>query len=177
MASSRNGGGPKPWKQRQARTAFLQVPQADWPLVKRGLKSEFRASSGAVSGLKWVDPPIPVVAYSISRTLGHDARLMVLEERFQEPLAAISEESLAREGFDTFAEFRAYWCEREKRRFTPTRMIVAYRVRPFVWTDDPTDFAQRLFRHLYGEFIPDEEQWPAKAEEASEAASIPTDPS
>lgn len=149
--------GPRPYEQRRASTVFLRVPHRDWPGVKRGLKTEFRASSGAVSGLKFVDPPTPVVAYAVSPATGHDAELMVLEDRWQEPLAAISDESLEREGFQNLAEFRAYWCARERRRFTPTRLIVAYRVRPFVWDgvmDDRTVFAGRLFDHLYGEFTP-----------------------
>jgi hypothetical protein len=159
MTSTRDGHGPRPYEQKRSSTVFLRVPWADWPAVRRGIKTEFRAASGAVSGLKFVEPPCPVVAYSWHPTHGHEAELMVLEDRFQEPLAAISDESLEREGFSTLAEFRAYWCAREKRRFTPTRMIVAYRVRPFVWDSDvrqPDDqfFAQRLFDHLYGAFRP-----------------------
>lgn len=150
---SDGSNGPRPWTQRQASTTFLRVPAADWPLVKRGLKTEFRASSGAVSGLKFVKPPTPVVAYAVTPGMGHDAKLMVLTDRFQESLGAISDESLANEGFDTFAEFRAYWCQREKRRFTPTRMIVAYRVRPFDPPTDQTYFAERMFNHLFGEFL------------------------
>lgn len=144
--------GPKPYKQRQVSTAFLRVPAHDWPQVRRGLKTEFRAASGAVSGLKFVDPPIPVVAYSVNK-LGHDSRLMVLDERWQEPLSAISDESLQREGFASFAEFRAYWCHREKRRFTPTRMVVVYRVRPFDPLGDRAAFETSIFDHLYGDFI------------------------
>lgn len=175
MASD-GSAGPKPYDQKRASTIFLRVPWADWPAVRRGYKTEFRAASGAVSGLKWVDPPTPVVAYSFHKTFGHEAELMVLEERWQEPLAAISDESLRREGFSTLAEFRSYWCAREKRRFTPTRMIVAYRVRPFRWNgedgvpDDPTVFSRQLFDHLYGAFTPPPTQ------DADEARSRPEAP-
>lgn len=159
MGSDRDGHGPRPYQQRQASTAFLRVPWTDWPAVRRGIKTEFRAASGAVSGLKFVETPVPVVAYSWHPIHGYEAELMVLVERFQEPLAAISDESLEREGFASLAEFRAYWVARERRRFTPTRMIVAYRVRPFVWDSpvrqsDDQYFAQRLFDHLYGSFRP-----------------------
>lgn len=150
--------GPKPYDQKRVSTHFLRVPWFDWAAVKYGEKTEFRAASGAVSGLKWLETPTPVVAYSWHPTHGHEAQLMILEERFQEPLAAISEESLEREGFESFAHFRRYWCDREKRRFTPTRMVVAYRVRPFRWDGpmpDQTVFAERLFDRLYGEFKPE----------------------
>lgn len=159
MASPDAGAGPKPYKQRKASTIFLRVPAYDWAAVRLGHKREFRAASGAVSGLKFVDPPTPVVAYTHAPNIGWESELMVLEERWQEPLAAISEESLEAEGFRDFAEFRSYWCARERRRFTPTRMVVAYRVRPFVWDTGPngdqTRFADKLFLHLYGEWTPE----------------------
>lgn len=152
--------GPKPYEQKFASTLFLRVPWADWPAVRRGIKTEFRAGSGAVSQLANVDLPTPVVGYSWHRTHGYESELMVMERRWQEPLAAISDSSLEAEGFATLAEFRAYWCARERRRFTPTRMIVAHRVRPFRWNpedglpDDRTLFAERIFDHLYGAFRP-----------------------
>lgn len=79
---------------------------------------------------------------------------MVLTERFQEPLGAITEESLANEGFGSLAEFRRYWCDREKRRFTPTRMVVAYRVRPWIDGVDERRFADQLLERLYGPHLP-----------------------
>jgi hypothetical protein len=160
MASPDAGAGPKPYKQRRASTIFLRVPAYDWAAVRLGAKREFRAASGAVSGLKFVDPPTPVVAYTWAQNIGWESQLMVLEDRWQEPLAAISAESLAAEGFQSFDQFRAYWCARERRRFTPTRMVVAYRVRPFVWDEGPdgdqTRFAEQIFDHLYGAFYPEE---------------------
>lgn len=145
--------GPQPWTKRRASTLFLRVPAYDWPRVRRGLKTEFR-TSGAKSDLDYVEPPIPVCAYSINR-LGYDSQLMVVEKRWREPLAAISEESLAREGFKTLAEFRAYWCHREKRRFPPTRMANVYQVRPFDPLADQTYFANLIFERLYGQFLDD----------------------
>jgi hypothetical protein len=40
---------------------------------------------------------------------GHDAALMVLERCWREPVGAISDESLLREGYATFADFRRYY--------------------------------------------------------------------
>lgn len=148
------GHGPKPWAKRQLSTTFLRVPYGDWPAVKRGLKREFRAGSGnnQVPQLWGVRPPTLVVAYSIDSQFRHDRRLMVLEDMRQEPLGAISPESLEREGFATLAEFRTYWMAREHRRFTPTRMIFAYRLRP-VYPADLDAYADAALEHLYGDFI------------------------
>lgn len=145
--------GPRPYTQRRLSTVFLRVPVRDWPAVKRGYKTEFRAGVGknAVPQLWGVPTPIPVVAYAI-RNGRHDCKLMVLERAWQEPLGAISPESLAREGFETLAEFRRYWMERERKRFTPTRQVFCYRVRAF---DDEDRFrlAGVIFEHLYGDFL------------------------
>lgn len=145
--------GPRPYTQRRLSTVFLRVPSRDWPAVKRGIKTEFRAGAGkgAVPQLFGVPTPIPVVAYAI-RQGRHDARLMMLEQLWQEPLGAIGSESLQREGFKSLAEFRSYWMERERKRFTPTRNVFCYRVRP--WHAGDVDHAgDRLLRHLYGDFL------------------------
>lgn len=143
--------GPRPFTQRQARTLFLRVPHADWIAVTRGAKTEFRASSAAVSKMWSVDPPTVVVAYRQHPAHGYDSRLMVLEKTWIEPLGAISEESLAHEGFASLAEFRRYWMSRERRRFTPTRKITVYRVRP--WNElDWERQALRLMDLLYGPY-------------------------
>lgn len=133
---------------------FLRVPLEDWPEVKIGHKTEFRGKPGSISGLKWVDPPTPVVAYAYSRMRGYDEALMVLEDRFQEPLLAISEESLAREGHESVAHFRRYWMRREGKLFNPTALVTAFRVR--LWqVGDTRTFADRLLEKLYGDFLPE----------------------
>lgn len=145
--------GPRPFTQRQARTIFLRVPAQDWIAVKRGVKREFRGSTGTASRFFSVDPPTPVVAYRVRRG-EYDSKLMVLERAWQEPLGAISEESLAAEGFDSFGAFRRYWMQRERKRFTPTRRVWVYRVRP--WSDaDMEPMALRLLMRLYGEWLLD----------------------
>jgi hypothetical protein len=143
--------GPRPFQQRQARTLFLRVPYADWVAVTRGAKTEFRASSGAVSKLWSVDPPTAVVGYRQHPAHGYDHELMVLEKCWVEPLGAISPEGLEREGFASLAEFRRYWMNREHRRFTPTRKVTVYRVRP--WRDGDWEMlSDRLMDLLYGPF-------------------------
>jgi hypothetical protein len=145
--------GPRPWTQRHTATTFLRVPYRDWPAVKRGYKTEFRASAGknAVPQLFSIATPTPVVAYSVHNGR-HSGQLMMLEALWQEPLGAISPESLEREGFANLNEFRKYWMEREHKRFTPTRQVFAYRVRQWApW--DASNAGERLFEHLYGEWI------------------------
>lgn len=150
---SDGSNGPKPYTQRQASTVFLRVPTADWVEVKRGMKTEFRGSPGAMSGLKFVETPTPVVAYRLRQPDDYDAALMVLEDRWQEPLGSINEESLRREGFETFAEFRRHIVNRERRKFRLTRMVTVYRVRPWQSVDRER-FGDLLLERLYGAFLP-----------------------
>lgn len=153
-AQTGNGAGPRPYKQRRARTIFLRVPYSEWGSVKAGRKREFRASPNATPQFWDVEPPMPVVAYAISRQLGYRAQLMVLEEHWREPLGAISPESLAAEGQPDIAHFRRYWMHREHTAFKPTRMVSVFRVRPWQPSDD-AGMAERLLERLYGEFLGD----------------------
>lgn len=151
---SGRGAGPRPYKQRRARTIFLRVPYSEWGAVKAGRKREFRASPKATPQLWDVDPPLPVVAYAISKALGYRSQLMILEETWREPLGAISAESLKQEGQPDIAHFRRYWMGREHTAFKPTRLVSVFRVRPW----QPSDFAtmgERLLERLYGEFLGD----------------------
>src|SRR4051794_20235096 len=125
-----NGQGPRPWTARYAQTLFVRVPKADWPLVKRGLKREFRGTPGNQSALWMTEPPVPVLAYTMERAsyrqqTAYDARLMVLERVWREELAAISDESLANEGFDSFEAFRRAWMRRYRdgKKFRPTQVV------------------------------------------------------
>lgn len=149
--------GPKPYEQIRCSTTFLRVPTMDWPAVKRGIKREFRASFGKnkTPKLFQVKAPTPVVAYSINSRNEYDARLMVMEDIWTEPLGAISPDSLAAEGFRDLGEFRRYWMEREGRRFTPSRTVFAYRVRPWQPGDEEL-MGRALLERLYGAFLPEE---------------------
>lgn len=147
--------GPQPYTQRHASTVFLRVPADEWVAVTRGAKTEFRASPNAVTQALNLEPPTPVVAYRHVRSRhpddAYDARLMMLEETWQEPLGAATEESLRREGHESFAHFRRYWMKRTRRRFAPTRMVRVFRVRP--WREgDWQASAEILMERLYGDF-------------------------
>lgn len=148
--------GPKPYTQGQARTVFLRVPFADWPAIKRGLKTEFRGSEQMASGLRYVNCPTPVVGYVKRRSVEkYESGLLVLEKFWREPLGAITEESIKREGFATLHEFRRYWKVRERKGFEPLREVTVYRLRP--WKDgDREEFGQVLLDRLYGQWLCEE---------------------
>lgn len=143
--------GPRPYTQRQLSTLFLRIPSGEFRRVISGRKTEFRASPGKASQLQLAETPTPVVGYTVHRTRGHDARLLVLERTWQEPLGAISAESLAAEGQPDLAHFRRYWMGRTHRAFTPTRKVVVYAIRPWINGDRET-FEYELFERLYGSF-------------------------
>lgn len=154
----RTTSGPKPWPQREVRTTFLRVPTVDWPAVRQGHKTEFRATGRAVTQLWNVEEycPTPVVGYAVTNArTDHDSKLLVLEATWHEPLAAISDDSLSREGFPDMAHFRRYWMERTKRRFAPLAEAHVYRIRPFT-SEDCADMGQRLLGRLYGQHLPAE---------------------
>lgn len=148
------GRGPRPFRQRRASTIFLRVPDAEWPAVSRGYKREFRSGSFP-SQLFGIGTPTPVVAYRIHNGR-HDAKLMLLEEAWQEPLGAISPESLAAEGHDSLASFRKAWMARERKRFRPTKQVFVYRLRPIILADAQAA-GEDLFALLYGEFYDPEQ--------------------
>jgi hypothetical protein len=143
--------GPKPFNQHQASTIFVRVPPDDWHAVKSGYKREIRSRQSSVTALQGLSLPLPCVAWRLHPHHGYDALLMVLEAVWRESLGAISEESLANEGYATMAEFRRAWVIREKRRFPLLAPVTVHRVRP--WSpDDGAAMGDSLLRQLYGEF-------------------------
>lgn len=148
--TSRASTPPEPWAQRELRTFFLRVPESDWLGVKHGRKREFRRRA---SGVAIPEVPTPVVAYRFKNGLRHDRVLMVLERTWREPLGAISEDSLAREGYSSLAEFRRYWKIREKRPFRPLDEVQVYQVR--LWeAEDIERMGRVLVARLYAEHLP-----------------------
>jgi hypothetical protein len=146
-----SGDGPRPFKQRCAKTIFLRVPYMEWSQVTAGRKTEFRASPRSCGQLWDVEPPVPVVAYAIMPGGAYKREMMILEETWREALGAISDESLKREGQPSKAHFRRYWMIREKTAFRPLRTVAVYRVRPWRPQDEQR-MGERLFDRLYGEY-------------------------
>jgi hypothetical protein len=146
--------GPKPYNQHHASTIFVRVPSDEWHAVKGGYKREIRSRQSSTTAIQGLSLPTPCVAYRLHPHHGYDAALMVLEGVWREPLGAISEESIANEGYATMAEFRRAWVMREKRRFPLLAPVTVHRVRP--WTpEDAAGMGKALLRQLYGEFLPE----------------------
>ena len=146
--------GPRPYSKHQLSTVFVRVPVAEWGAITTGRKTEFRAESGKASGLWTVECPVPCVAYKVDHLGRYSAILMVLEAVWREPLMAMSEESIANEGFASFGEFRSHWMARENRRFRPMAITSVYRVRR--WRpEDEAAMGDALLRRLYADFLPD----------------------
>jgi hypothetical protein len=131
---------------------------ADWPAVRIGRKTEFRRATKRPPIFPYT--PTPVVAYTVRGTT-YESELMVLEEVRHETLWQIQEqpESLRRECFDTYVEFRRYWKARTG-RYLPLTMVYVYVVRPFgqgpsARVLDKQALGARILEHLYGEFLPD----------------------
>lgn len=148
-----NGLAPRPYTARHARTLFVRVSPDDWPLVKRGLKRQFRGMPGKQSALWKAEPPVPAVFYCLKRG-EYDARLMVLEEMWQEELGAMSDESLRLEGYESFEHFRRDWMRRRRdgKKFRPTQKVFVYRMRPWE-PEDEAELGTAMLRRLYGDWL------------------------
>lgn len=155
------GGIGRRLPQGRARTRVLRVPWGEWARVVAGDKTEVRWSGQGAIPPGGYSPPEPVVGYSVNPfTRVAQIRLLVLEATWKEPLNAISEESLEREGCEDVTAFKRYWRDRHNREFLPMRIAFVYRVRPFDAEDRP-EFERRLFDRLYGAYqdgeIPEDE--------------------
>jgi hypothetical protein len=143
----------KHFPKHSASTIYLRVPRIDWPAVKLGLKTEFRGQGRFFPLLTNVDTPAPVVLWTaLPHSDEPEMRMAVLEACWQEPLRMISPESLAREGFASFKEFKTYWrIHRAKNTgFKPMTAVWVYRVRPWRGDEDVAELGERMIRRLYG---------------------------
>ena len=150
-----------PHRPRRSRvsTKFLRIPQVDWAAVVTGHKTELRRVHGKAFGERLHGPApgclvLPEVAVGWRKTrvpAGHEYRLLVIEEVWEEPLGAISPESLEREGCSSIEEFRRYWNGRERHPFPPLATAVAWRFHPLP-ESERADAANRIFQRLYGRF-------------------------
>lgn len=143
---------PTRYEKRTVSTALVRAHPDDWPLIRQGIKREFRMPMKPGNG-RWfnVHGPLPCAVYT-QITQGGDYRtnVMILERVWSEPLFALSPDSLAAEGFDTFEEFRAYWMRREGARFRASRNVWAFQVRPMV---DSNEAGRLLLERLYWEHL------------------------
>lgn len=154
---------PRPLKQHRAKTVFLRVPSAVWPLVSTGAITEFRAASGNAPQL-W-NVPLPTLAVAYRRRLStteYDYRLLLLEKVRREALGTITDDGLARAGYTgdrAFARFRRDWVIGEKKRFEPLRVVFVFTVRP-VQDGDLQSVGLAIIDHLYGSYVAEAQERP-----------------
>jgi hypothetical protein len=152
---SKGGDAPTGLKQVQLRTVFLRAPFQDWAALSQGHKTEFRVLPRGVPS-KWIEAPTPVVLYALSPHLGRRSeKLMVIIEHQQERLADIHEkpESIRREGFETYDQFRRYWRARTGRPYRPLDKVEVFQLQQ--WTNHNWgQLGERLLERLYGEYMP-----------------------
>jgi hypothetical protein len=142
-------------------------------MVSTGRISEFRAAAGNASQLWAVPLPTFAVVYRPRRGSGEwDYRVMTLEDVRREALGTVTNEGLARAGYEgenAFARFRRDWVIREKKPFEPLRTVFVYQVRPIA-DDDLVRVGLSLVTHLYGRYI-DETQKRASTVQTKQRAT------
>lgn len=136
-----------------AYTQYVRIPVIDWPLVAQGHKTELRAAGRYAAPAHKLRAPAPIVAYARHRFRADmETALLVLEAVWTEPLGAIDDESLRREGFASRQEFRRYWRRRHRAGYKPLSKVNVYQFRP--WRDGDRElYADRLLAHLYGPWL------------------------
>ena len=148
---------PREFILRTGKTRRLHLPRVDFNDIRVGAKTEYRNY-----GTRLFDElafPCPAVGYcqrpwwTVEHGLdGIDTVLLTLEDSWVEPLGAISEESLEREGFDGITDFRRYFAERyPKGGFRALANVIVYRVRPMTEADEE-QFRADLWNRIYGQW-------------------------
>lgn len=134
---------------RSARNTRIFVHPMDWVDVISGGKTETRVYGHAEYSYPL---PRPAVAYSPRPNGDIDTGLLVLEDRWVEPLGAIGPESLEHEGFEDIADFRRYIIQRYPNGgYRPFAKVIVYRVRPM--DEQDADFwRNEIWDRLYGSF-------------------------
>lgn len=135
-------------------TKLVHVAPVDWANVCAGVKTEYRTWQRKAG---WYRPPEVVCAYTVPvKGRPPKTRLLVLEEVWDEPLAAISDSSLAAEGFDDIDAFRDYWRtrmgHRDSKPWRPLARVTAFRIRP-LRDDERDEWGRRYLERLYGAWL------------------------
>lgn len=146
---------PREFLLRTAKTIRVHLPRVDFNDIRVGAKREFRNY-----GRRMIEPlpaPHAVVGYNAKDWWtpengldGIDTVLLTLEDTWTEPLGAISEESVAREGFDSLADFRRYFAARYPNGgFRPMANVIVYRIHPMT-DEEKAMYADALWERIYG---------------------------
>lgn len=136
---------------RLIRSVYLRVPGVDFPLIpapKTEVRMQVKAK-GPTARLKtpW---PLPIWVWRKTAANTPDGKLVVCEAVWQEPIMAMTPESLAAEGFATMDDFKRYWRLRTGKLVSPTEIVTVYRLSPFDPATGYTDWGFRCLDLLYG---------------------------
>lgn len=137
---------------RSCTTVFLRVPALDWADVVAGAKTELRTQGRYALMAGRVQAPEVVVGYLVRRYDERREQLLIVEDAWQEPLGAISPESLAAEGYASVGEFRSYWRKRFPGGWKPLSQVQVCKLRPFT-PEDREAMAERLLQRIYGRWL------------------------
>lgn len=139
-------------------TTYLRVPRDEHARLSHGDKREVRVKYLVNGRTDEFGFPLPLVIWSPGTIGPLKVALVVCEERWREPVGAISTESLRNEGYDcrcgercncgALDRFRRYWKNIRGYRWDPRQPTWVYRLRP--WDDsDRRRFAERIIEHLW----------------------------
>jgi hypothetical protein len=145
-------GGVPQRTARSATTVFLRVPSPDWAPIVTGAKRELRTVGRYALIAGRIQTPELVVGYLVRRYEERRERLLVVEDAWQEPLGAISPQSLEAEGFASLGEFRDYWRARVRSGWRPLSVVQVARLRPYT-DDDAAMIGDRLLQRIYGRWL------------------------
>lgn len=135
---------------RYVRMQTLKVWNEDFPLLAQALKMEYRTPPRAtpVRYSNSLAYPRPLLVETVSHAGAVVHCLMVCEAIWHERLMAISDESLAAEGFASIDQYKRYWLLRTGSRPRPLSWVTCRRLR--TWRQgDVAMFGVQLMRELY----------------------------
>lgn len=147
----------------RSQTIFCRIPGLDWSAVLSSEKTEVRTLVGGkgLSPYALKHTPCPAVIHTTKVRGVNPHHLAIIERAWTEPLGSLTPESIRREGFESFTEFKQYWLLRRdaetpgniRSEWSPLKEVNVIRLRlmretDYVWAGD------YLFHRLYGNFIP-----------------------
>lgn len=141
----------RPWRRVETRTHLFWVPRRELAELRRGTRTEVRVRDKRRRPTNALVVPCPIVLYSWSEIRTEpDRALLVLERAWEEPMGAISPESVRAEGFETLKEYRRYWIEERGQFWRPLDVVRCYRFRI---PESLDELADMLLEQLYGEHL------------------------
>lgn len=131
------------------------VSRVDWLDVISGRKTEYRLIVPGGPGQPPLQPPKypgPLIIYTEHAAIPGELEtaLVTIEGKWSEPVGAITEESLAREGFASMSDYRRYMAARYPTLgYAPRMRCMVRRVHPMT-DEERGEFQQWIWDKLFG---------------------------